>query len=53
MFFKCILSVLIFQALEMNATDIWAQHATGHVYEMIGAMDKGAKFYEDREKFWV
>ncbi|GAB1610962.1 tetratricopeptide repeat protein 38-like isoform X1 [Argonauta hians] len=40
------------KALSVNQTDIWASHAQGHVWEMLGDFQKGIHYFEKTEKDW-
>ena len=46
-------SELAYRALELNANDVWAIHAQGHVLEMNGRDDEGIAWYEQHRGSWA
>lgn len=41
------------RAIELNADDLWAVHALGHVFEMQGRQDEGLKLLTVPEEDWA
>lgn len=39
-------------AVEANPDDVWGVHAVAHTYEMLGCVDDGIEFMEDRRDDW-